>query len=295
MERWTTDVAGQRTPDSKIRRPTACQRSRRSGVTGFRSTIVVPLVSAFVVLLFCSSRLASARGSAGHATPSVLNFSPQGSVKQVRQVTARFSEPMVPLGDPRASLLPFEIECDAKGAARWIVSFTWSYDFAQDLQAGVRCRFKLRGGFKTLSGASFATTPTFEFDTGGPSIVEARPWAGDDTIDEQQAFILMLDTVPDAATVTEHASFSVEGLPERVGVRIIRGAERDLLARRFERAIGKRSFVILEATQRFANGAAVHLIWGRGIRSSTGVANREDQQVDYQVRRAFAAKVDCER
>src|SRR6266851_958745 len=295
MGHLIADVLGLGAPQSKIHRRVAVERSRRRGV-GFGSTIVVPLVSALVILnvLFCCGSLAYAQ-ALGHASPRVLNFSPQGSVKQVRQVTARFSEPMVPLGDPRASLSPFAIECDAKGAARWIDSFTWSYDFAQDLQAGIRCRFKMRGGFKTLSGVTFATTPTFKFDTGGPSIVEARPWAGDDTIDEQQAFILMLDTVPDAATVTEHASFSVEGLPERVGVRIIRGAERDLLARRFERAIGKRSFVILEATQRFANGAAVHLIWGRGIKSSTGVANREDQQVDYQVRRAFAAKVDCER
>ena len=29
----------------------------------------------------------------------VLQFTPQGTVKAVRQVSARFSEPMVPLGD----------------------------------------------------------------------------------------------------------------------------------------------------------------------------------------------------
>ena len=33
----------------------------------------------------------------------VARFSPQGTVKRVRQVTARFSEPMVPLGDPRGA------------------------------------------------------------------------------------------------------------------------------------------------------------------------------------------------
>ena len=36
--------------------------------------------------------------------PHVLQFTPQGTVKKVRQVTARFSEPMVPLVTPILSL-----------------------------------------------------------------------------------------------------------------------------------------------------------------------------------------------
>ena len=36
-------------------------------------------------------------------------FSPQGSVKGVRQVSARFAAPMVPFGDPRA-VDPFVID-----------------------------------------------------------------------------------------------------------------------------------------------------------------------------------------
>ena len=35
-------------------------------------------------------------------------FSPQGEVKAVRQVSARFSDPIVPLGDPRLSE-PFDM------------------------------------------------------------------------------------------------------------------------------------------------------------------------------------------
>jgi hypothetical protein len=42
-------------------------------------------------------------------------FSPQGTVKQVRQVRARFSEPMVPFADPRAAAQPFVIDCAEKG------------------------------------------------------------------------------------------------------------------------------------------------------------------------------------
>ena len=39
-------------------------------------------------------------GSAEEASnPNIIDFTPQGTVKAVRQVSARFSEPMVSLGD----------------------------------------------------------------------------------------------------------------------------------------------------------------------------------------------------
>ena len=57
---------------------------------------------------------------------------------------------MVPLGDPRDTTAPFEIDCPARGAGRWIDSRNWSYDFDHDLPAGVRCTFKLRAGLKSI-------------------------------------------------------------------------------------------------------------------------------------------------
>jgi alpha-2-macroglobulin len=36
-----------------------------------------------------------------HPSPEINQFTPQGTVKHVRQASARFSEPMVPFGDPR--------------------------------------------------------------------------------------------------------------------------------------------------------------------------------------------------
>ncbi len=43
--------------------------------------------------------------------PRVEMFSPQGTVKGARQVSVRFSEQMVPLGDPRGLIDPFDIDC----------------------------------------------------------------------------------------------------------------------------------------------------------------------------------------
>ncbi|HKV53517.1 MAG TPA: MG2 domain-containing protein [Candidatus Binataceae bacterium] len=251
-------------------------------------SVLVALLSLCALALTNSLALAA-------TVATVVNFSPQGTVKQVRQVTARFSQAMVPLGDPRVSLSPFVVDCPLKGSARWIDSFTWSYDFVVDLPAGVRCAFTLRPGLKTLAGATFAATTAFTFDTGGPSVVESRPWSGSDSIDEQQAFVLMLDTEPDESTIVDHVSFSVEGVTQRIGATIMRGADHDLLAKRFARAISNRPFVILEAKQHFANDAAVHLIWGKGIKSKSGVPSAENQEIDYKVRKAFAARVKCQR
>jgi hypothetical protein len=89
-----------------------------------------------MTLLAAALMLVSGAGYTAQPAPSVQSFSPQGTVKQVRQVTARFSEPMVPLGDPRVSAAAFSVNCAPPGTARWIDSRTWSYDFKNDLPAG---------------------------------------------------------------------------------------------------------------------------------------------------------------
>src|SRR5688572_9726234 len=48
-----------------------------------------------------------------HAEGSqVVSFFPQGSVKQVRQVTVRFSSDMIAMGDPRSAIDPFTMTCN---------------------------------------------------------------------------------------------------------------------------------------------------------------------------------------
>jgi uncharacterized protein YfaS (alpha-2-macroglobulin family) len=221
-------------------------------------------------------------------------FSPQGTVKQVRQVTARFSEPMVPLGDPRVNADAFAVYCPAKGKARWIDSRTWSYDFDHDLPAGLRCNFTLSAGLKTLSGAVFAGQPQFTFDTGGPSIVESRPYADSSDIDEGQAFVLALDAPADNQSILAHASFAIEGIQQMVGATIMSGADADLLLKRFKNFINQRSVVILQARQRFPDNSAVKLVWGKGIKTTTGIATTQDQEFSYKTRKPFKAKFACE-
>src|SRR5512139_40910 len=87
----------------------------------------------------------------GQESPRVEFFSPQGVVKTVRQVSVRFSEQMVPFGDPRGMVDPFEIDCSEKGTGRWADGRNWTYDFERDLPAGVRCEFAVKPGLKALS------------------------------------------------------------------------------------------------------------------------------------------------
>jgi uncharacterized protein YfaS (alpha-2-macroglobulin family) len=245
--------------------------------------------------------VAPSGASRADSAPPTVTFSPQGTIKNVRQAVARFSQPMVPLGDPRVKQSPFRIDCGEHGparwhaTARWIDSRQWSYDFDQDLPAGVRCTFTLVSRLKTLTGAIVSDHPPFVFDTGGPSIVETKPWTGSSDIDEHQAFVLVLDAEPVEKTVLDHAEFSVEGMPQRVGVTMVRGADRDLLLKRFGDFINHRPTIILQARQAFPDNAGVKLVWGKGIAVTSGIANVQDQELNFKVRPAFEANFACER
>ena len=79
--------------------------------------------------------------------PHISGFSPQGTVKKVRQVRAAFSEPMVPFGDPRGAGDPFAVECAEAGRGRWLDPRTWVYDFERDGAGrhGLRLSAEARG------------------------------------------------------------------------------------------------------------------------------------------------------
>ena len=114
-------------------------------------------------------------------------------------------------------------------------------------------------------------------------------------IDEEQAFVLLLDAQPTEASIQEHVSFSIEGIAERVGVRLLTGKARDeILRARYRRPVSD-PVVILQARQRFPNGAKVDLVWGKGVASQSGVSTEQDQVLSFKAREPFTAKFSCER
>jgi len=252
-------------------------------------------------------------------------FSPQGEVKGVRQVSARFSEAMVALGDPRLAD-PFDIDCPEQGAARWADQKNWVFDFERDLSAGVRCSFDVKPGLKTLAGAP-VEQQRFSFTTGGPAVIEQMPWRYGQ-IDEEQVFLLGLDAPVREHTVVEHAWCDASGIAEKIGVRVVTGEERrqildsrkDFLDRwlialfkdgrmariaaaELERGTGaerlkradetSQSLVLLRCARRLPPGSQLRLVWGQGIESLSGVPTSQDQVLEFTVRPAFTATFSC--
>jgi alpha-2-macroglobulin len=209
---------------------------------------------------------------------------------------------------------------------------TWSYDFAADLPAGVRCTFTLVPGLRSLAGQPLAGGERHAFDTGGPSIVISEPREGHTRIDENQIFLLGLDAPVKTDTVLRHAACVVGGNPERIPVSVVegearkavldlrrsflvsyyravlksgadrrafvlgvpeRGTERDrLLALRD----GERSPVVLLKCQRtLPNGSKVELVWGAGIETASGLATRTTRALAFATRPEFVANFSCDR
>jgi alpha-2-macroglobulin len=154
----------------------------------------------------------------GEILPAIELFSPQGSVKKVRQATARFSQPMVPFGDPRLSD-PFEVDCsgEGQGRGRWADGRNWVFDFEEDLPAGILCNFTLKPSLRALSGGEITGPRQYSFSTGGLSIVRSVPYEGNKAIDENQAFLLLLDAAADEKSILANVSFSVGGSKRRWG------------------------------------------------------------------------------
>ena len=225
--------------------------------------------------------------------PQVSAFSPQGTVKQVRQAQAHFSASMVPLGDPRLTD-PFDVSCAEAGTGRWVDTSIWVYDFVRDLPAGLRCTFTLRAGLQALDSRPLGGPRVFTFSTGGPAIRASQPREGSGAIDEDQAFVLELDAPAAAASVERHAGFRVDALPDRLGVRILTGEPREtILKARYGQRPRPDGILVVQARQRFPSKAKVTLLWGKGVATASGVETDQDQALGFEVRGPFTLSFEC--
>jgi uncharacterized protein YfaS (alpha-2-macroglobulin family) len=236
--------------------------------------------------------------TAAHAA-TIVSVSPQGEVAQVRQVTVKFSEAVVPFGDLRQPD-PVAVSCQGAapaGSGRWANDRVWLYDFREALPPGTRCALKARPDWKPLNGALTGATE-FAFGTGGPAVVSSQPYDGA-TIEEDQYFMLRLSGAAVEATVTANAWCEVEGIGERIGLRVIGGdARAELLKARgiTDKAQAERTLVL--ACQRpLPNGAAVRVVWGKGIAAAANpkVVTSIEQRLRFTVRAPFTAEFSCER
>jgi uncharacterized protein YfaS (alpha-2-macroglobulin family) len=270
--------------------------------------------------------LLSAHGSHAQtaAQTSVEAFTPEGQVKAVRQVTARFSRPMTAFGDPRVAA-PFTVDCRgageaARGAGRWVDGSIWSYDFERDLPGATTCSFTLREGLHDLAGQPVGGRRSFSFSTGGPAVIRMQPHEGSQ-VDENQVFLLALDAPATPESIAQHAWCRAGGVNEKIGVRLLQGEERaQLLALRrdfidryltiYFKARGRvwvasgplrgkvdaeLPVVALQCRRTLPADTDLTLVWGKGVAAPNGIATSQDQELAFRTRPDFRLTMRCDR
>lgn len=227
---------------------------------------------------------------------TLTQFSPTEFVKSPRQARAVFSEAMVPFGDPR-NPAPFEVQCGGKGKGLWEDSRTWIYEFDEELSSGLRCTFQPKSDFKSVKGGSWESPAVQSFHTGAPAILISEPYEGG-ALEEKPAFFFGLEGPVDLKSVEENAYLLVEGMAERIPLRILPEKTREEMGRTsWQYRNNKKKYfpLALESTRSLPADKKIQFIWGKGIKSQSGISSLEDHILNYQVRRPFRADFSCSR
>ena len=242
-------------------------------------------------------------GVARAQTAEIVSFTPQGEVRRVQQVAIRFSADMVRLGEGDAPA-PITVNCpqgaSEPGKGRWVDTRRYVVEWARDLPIGTRCVATMRAGVKTLEGRDVKAAGPWEFTTGGPKLVETRPYQGQ-SIKEHDIFLLRPDAQPDIASINRHLQCQAEGaspmtverLSRDEGVRALHTTVGGMDLANVERMWDQQWWQAYRCARPFTNNAKVRLIWGAAIAAVSGVASRTDQIFNYVVRPPFTLNVTC--
>jgi alpha-2-macroglobulin len=255
----------------------------------------------------------------GDNSPQVELATPGIGNGAIERFTARFNQPMVPLGDPRAAG-PFTVECPVGGEGRWVDQQTFVHEFASPLPGGVTCTFTLKDKLKTLAGYQVQGQAKFTVDSGGPIARAVLPSRYGSEIEEDQTFLVAANLAPDPASVAANAYCAVDGLGEKIPVDVLpadtsaklladmgtdqwsiqsfleeSGLPKALPAAAADRARATASVVALKCRRPLPAGRDMALVWGKDIKSASGRAAGTDQRFDFTVRKPFTARFECSR
>ncbi|NTV95237.1 MAG: alpha-2-macroglobulin, partial [Thiobacillus sp.] len=218
------------------------------------------------------------------------SFTPQGQTAAVRQVQARFSAAMAPLGKADAPA-PFSVRC-GPGQGYWADERTWVYDFMAPPAPGTTCLFTPVPDLRSLAGETVTGASSYRFEVAGAKVVQTRPGPGA-RIDENQAFVLVLDAPVPAADLVARSHCAVEGIYETIPVRRLDGPERRAI---LEQANLREDLAetpadqieILQCARPLPANARMALVWQRAGEAAT-------QPFNFTVRDHFVAHLRCTR
>lgn len=257
--------------------------------------------------------------AAGDTRPTLISAEagPDGAIKQY---TLKFSEAMVPLGDPRAQS-PVTVTCPVASTGRWVDVQTYVVEFAKALPGGLKCKATLRADLKTVRGDAVIGPREGTIDTGGPT---ARAVLGGTNyqIEEDQVFLVAPNVMPTLASVSAGAYCAVDGIGEKIPVDVLpEGTAAKLLkdvgvsnyrvsgfiekagagtqpadggALKVDEA-ALNGIIALKCHRPLPPGHAMALVWGATIASADGSVSGRDQRFDFTVRKAFSASFECSR
>ena len=257
----------------------------------------------------------------GDAAPQVTLAVPgtAGNSGVIDRFTVRFSEAMVPLGDPRATP-PVAVTCAVEGTGRWIDPQTFVHEFARALPGGLTCDVKLRDNVKSARGVALSGQRDFKIDTGGPSARSVLPGSYDGEIEEDQVFLVAANTAPDRASVAQGGYCAVDGIGEKIPLDVLAsdvpetliaglgsdnwslrnfletaGLPQSLPANARDKAVALASVIAVKCRRPLPPGKDMALVWTSEIKSSDGRAAGRDQRFDFSVRKEFTARFECSR
>ena len=257
----------------------------------------------------------------GAAAPQVVLATPGSAGSNggaIERFTMRFSESMVPLGDPRATP-PAKLTCAVTANGRWVDAQTFVYDFDTALPGGLTCKVDLVDGLASARGARLEGARSFTIDTGGPS-ARAVMTGDDSNIEEEQIFLVATNVAPTGASVAVNAYCAVDGIGEKIAVdvlnpevaaQVLDGLGDDNWQRRnflenagqpqvlptaaADKARALSTIVPVKCRRPLPAGRDVALVWDAGIASADGRTAGRLQRFDFTVRKSFEARWECNR
>ncbi|MBN8849578.1 MULTISPECIES: MG2 domain-containing protein [unclassified Sphingomonas] len=252
--------------------------------------------------------------------PRVILAQPGIGGGAIERFTMRFSQPMAPLGDPRAAA-PAKAECPVGGQGRWVDQQTWVYEFEHALPGGTTCKFNAVEGLKSVAGYALAGTQSFTVDAGGPVARAVLPSGSGNEIEEDQTFLVAANMPPDPRSVAANAYCAVDGIGEKIPVDVLpadlpgkligemgsdrweirsflesAGVPQDIArASAADRQRALAGVVALKCRRNLPPGRDMALVWGANIAGAGGKIAGTDQRFDYTVREPFTARFECSR
>ncbi len=237
----------------------------------------------------------------------------------IERFTMRFSEAMVPLGDPRATP-PATMKCPVGSTGRWVDPQTFVFDFEKALPGGLSCSVDLTSKLTSARGVAVTGAQTFTIDTGGPSARAVLPGAYGDDIEEGQVFLVATNVTPSYQSVAANGYCSVDGIGEKIALDVMKpevvtqvvdglgpdnwnlrnflesaGLPQQMPAGAAGKALALKTVVAVKCRRPLAPGREMALVWDAGIASADGRTAARDQRFDFTVRKAFAARWECSR